>query len=313
AALVTRLSSIFGVKRTCKLMKISVPLYYRWKNELDCKTSIFSICRKSHPKQITIPEQLVMKSYLNRKIFWNWPLRSIYYRILNDGKAYFNLTTFYKYARILKPQRPVFRKPKQRTGVRANSPFQLLHMDTTILHTTDQTKVFIHIISDNFSRAILGWKVSLASSSNIAKQNLQKVYTTFNLSNKDNVYLLCDGGAENFGFVDQFINLPEIRIRKLIAQVDIKYSNSMVEAIHKKMKYEFLFRIPQRNLKDVIQTLRKAVPEYNHRPSGVLFGYSPWQVLNGAIPDKFRFSYKIKEAASNRTLINSNSLCKSCK
>ncbi|EKR73429.1 hypothetical protein LEP1GSC041_3681 [Leptospira noguchii str. 2006001870] len=43
-----------------------------------------------------------------------------------------------------------------------------------------------------------------------------------------------------------------------------------------------------------------------------MFGFSPDQVLNGAIPDKHRFVENIKEATSKRTKINKQGLCDPC-
>ncbi|EJP18105.1 hypothetical protein LEP1GSC080_3647, partial [Leptospira interrogans str. FPW2026] len=62
----------------------------------------------------------------------------------------------------------------------------------------------------------------------------------------------------------------------------------MIEAVNKKMKYEFLFPKNIVSFEEVIDTLKIAVPKYNSRPSGVLFGFSPQQVLNGKIPNKHR-------------------------
>nr|WP_236712655.1 transposase [Leptospira weilii] len=58
--------------------------------------------------------------------------------------------------------------------------------------------------------------------------------------------------------------------------------------------------------------LKAAVPEYNSRPSGVLFGFSPDQVLNGEVPDKHRFVEQIKEAAAMRPKFNKQDLCDPC-
>ncbi|EKR99095.1 hypothetical protein LEP1GSC125_1504, partial [Leptospira mayottensis 200901122] len=33
----------------------------------------------------------------------HWPLRSVFYQMLNDSQAFMNLSTFYKYARALRP------------------------------------------------------------------------------------------------------------------------------------------------------------------------------------------------------------------
>ncbi|MBE8225273.1 transposase, partial [Leptospira borgpetersenii] len=124
--------------------------------------------------------------------------------------------------------------------------------------------------------------------------------------------LLCDDGSENQGAVNGFLDQPNLFIKKLIAQVDISYSNSMIEAVNKKMKYEFLFPKNPISFEEVINTLKDAVPGYNSRPSGVLFGFSPLQVLNGEVPDKHRFVEQIKEAAVIRPKINKQGLCDPC-
>uniref|UniRef100_UPI000ABD824E DDE-type integrase/transposase/recombinase n=1 Tax=Leptospira alstonii TaxID=28452 RepID=UPI000ABD824E len=233
------------------------------------------------------------------------------YQMLNDSKAFLNLSTFYKYARALRPEFKRFRKPKQRIGIRASSPLTLLHMDTTILRVQDGSKVYIHFIMDNFSRTILGWKASLEWNAKNTVSNLKEVCEKFNLFHKP-IRLLCDDGSENQGAVNGFLDQSNLFIEKLTAQVDISYSNSMIEAVNKKMKYEFLFPKNPASFEEVIETLKDAVPEYNSRPSGVLFGFSPDQVLNGDIPDKHRFVEKIKEAAAIRPKINKQGLCDPC-
>ncbi|PJZ71468.1 hypothetical protein CH373_02965 [Leptospira perolatii] len=113
--------------------------------------------------------------------------------------------------------------------------------------------------------------------------NLKEVCRKFNLFNKQ-LILLCDNGSENEGAVNGFLAQPDVSIRKMIAQADITFSNSMIEAINKKMKYEFLFPSKPFSFNDVNKILQQAVPEFNSRPNGVLYGYSPLEVLNGARP-----------------------------
>ncbi|AKP25010.1 Integrase core domain protein (fragment) [Leptospira interrogans serovar Manilae] len=86
----------------------------------------------------------------------------------------------------------------------------------------------------------------------------------------------------------------------------------MIEAVNKKMKYEFLFPKNIVSFEEIIDTLKIAVPKYNSRPSGVLFGFSPQQVLNGKIPNKHRFIEQIKKAAAMRPNINKQDLCDPC-
>lgn len=310
-SIIQKISPSFGIRRSCRLLNISVQRFYKWKNEILCKISPLGLCRKSNPKQLTLPEQKTISSYLKNPIYENWPLRSIFYKILNDGKAFLNLSTFYKYAKILNPNRNHIRKKKQRIGIRSNKPLELLHMDTTILRTLDNSKVYIHFIMDNFSRTILGWKASLEWNSKNTMQNLKEVCQKFNLFNKP-LSLLCDDGSENTGAVNKFLSQSEVSIRKIIAQVDIIFSNSMIEAVNKKMKYEFLFPKKPFSFNDVNKILEQAVPEFNSRPSGVLYGYTPNEVLAGAVPDKLRFATQIKDAVSERAKKNREDRCQDC-
>ncbi|OLY59895.1 transposase [Leptospira santarosai serovar Guaricura] len=310
-SIITRISPLIGIKAACKLLKISTQRFYRWKNEAYCFNSTFNLCRKIHPKQLTSKEQRIVTHYLKKPEFQHWPLRSVFYQMLNDTKAFMNLSTFYKYARALSPEFKRFKKPKQKIGIRTSAPLLLLHMDTTILRVQDGSKVYIHFIMDNFSRTILGWKASLVWNSKYTVSNLTEVCEKYDLFQKP-IQLLCDDGSENQGAVDVFLKRPGLFIQKLIAQVDISFSNSMIEAVNKIMKYQFLFPKNLSSIQEVIQTLETAVPLYNSRPSGVLFGFSPEQVLNGEIPNKHRFVEQIKEAAALRPNINKLDLCDPC-
>ena len=57
-----------------------------------------------------------------------------------------------------------------------------------------------------------------------------------------NAQLIADGGSENNNiYVDELLTKNPNTLTKLIAQKDISFSNSMVEAINKILKYNYLF------------------------------------------------------------------------
>ncbi len=95
--------------------------------------------------------------------------------------------------------------------LRANAPKQILHMDLTIFRPVDHTRVYIYLIIDNFSRAILGWKASLQYSSAIAMENLKEVCYKYNLP-KSNTQLIVDDGPENNGSINEFLTSPQVQI-----------------------------------------------------------------------------------------------------
>lgn len=53
---------------------------------------------------------------------------------------------------------------------------------------------------------------------------------------------LTDGGSENVNnTVSKFIDHHEVPIEHIIAQKDVLFSNSMIEALNKTIKHQFLF------------------------------------------------------------------------
>jgi hypothetical protein len=92
-----------------------------------------------------------------------WPLISVYHQIKKDKAAYFSSGTFYKYVRLLKLERlkAVSRRKNHQIGLRASKPFEIIHADATLLRLKDNTRAFIYLVQDNFSRAILSFRFSL--------------------------------------------------------------------------------------------------------------------------------------------------------
>ena len=158
-------------------------------------------------------------------------------------------------------------------------------MDVTIFRPSDHSRVYIYLIMDNFSRAILGWKASLQYSSEIALENLKEVCHKYGLLKSD-VQLVVDDGPENNGCVNDFLSTPGIQLKKLIAQVDIRQSNSMIEAANKRMKYEYLFTKELLNFDAVKIYLSSAIESFNNKPLDLLTAYTPLEVLHGADPHK---------------------------
>lgn len=123
---------------------------------------------------------------------------------------------------------------------------------------------------------------------------------------------MCDDGSENKGDVSVFLQREDVLIRRVIAQIEVLFSNSMSEASNKTMKYEYLFPKKPYSYNDVVKILEEAVVEFNSRPHGQLYGLNPDDVLAGKIPDRYPFKEKIKQARANRPEINRNQLCGLC-
>jgi len=98
----------------------------------------------------------------------------------------------------------------------------------------------------------------------------------------------------------------------LVAQKDIFFSNSMIEAVNKRMKYDFLFRNTLLDIEHTRRFLEIAVEQYNNRPHSALYGLTPKEVFYGAIPDKSRFKSQIQNAKLLRKAENKALTCFNC-
>ena len=123
---------------------------------------------------------------------------------------------------------------------------------------------------------------------------------------------MVDNGSENKGEVSIAIDNQEIKLKKLIAQKDICFSNSMIESVNKKMKYNFLFRQNLLDFNHVERFLETAVEQYNNRPHSALFGLTPHEVFYGAIPNKALFRTQIEQAKVLRKAENKALSCDNC-
>jgi hypothetical protein len=254
-----------------------------------------------------------IREYLTNPKYRNWNITPLYFQILRDKLAFFSKTAFYKYVNKLNLQQVKPQKKKYIEGIRADAPKRILHMDVTIYRSLDHARIYLYFQVDNFSRFILNCKVSLEYSAKTTLQNISEAYEKYKLAKlTPYVDLICDGGSENKGAVDIFINSQESNIRKLVAQCDIFYSNIMVEAVNKHMKYDFLFTTKLLNIEQTRHYLTYAVKQYNNKPHSSLYGLTPTEVFNGALPDKDMFKKAIRQAVSKRKIVNLTQQCLNC-
>ncbi len=307
---IDRTKNILGFDRVLKTFNITSQTYYYWKNKIQCKDSLLNLCKIRHPLQLTNKEVTKIKSCLTDKQYLNWSLSSVYCKMLRDKTASMGLVTFYKYANLLKltRQKPPHRRKKHKTGIRAEKPLQILHADLTIFRPHDNTKVYIYFIADNFSRKILAWKASLKYSAKYTFDNLKEIYEKYKLQTfNPEIEFMVDDGSENKAEVDTFIE--NSKINKVIAQKDVIFSNSMIEAVNKRIKYDFLFHAEIQNFDQTVKQLEKAVTEYNDKPYLPLHGLTPNEVFEGQLPDKTIFSKQISEARQQRIAENRKYQC----
>ena len=121
--------------------------------------------------------------------------------------------------------------------------------------------------------------------------------------------LVVDDGPENNGCVNDFFLFQKIRLKKLIAQFDIRQSNNMIEAANKRIKFDYLFTKELLDFHTAKNYLSCAIESFNNKPLNVLSAYTPLEVLHGAVPDKNRFKDQTRIAVQERKLSNKQQVC----
>lgn len=200
------------------------------------------------------------------------------------------------------------KRPKRYFPLLADAALKVLHQDVTLFKTTNGIKHYVYVIRDNFSRAILACKIATECNSEIARQTLETVSQRFNLIEQPGT-LITDGGMENKGKVEEWLHKPGMLWQKLVAQLDIVQSNSMVEAANKILKYRFLYTTPVADTAALTSILERAVNSYNNMPNAQLHGLTPNEAIAGARPDKYHFRTQIAIAQKRRITENQDYPC----
>jgi transposase InsO family protein len=189
------------------------------------------------------------------------------------------LDTWYKYMKMYKITRKAnlgSKKKKYLQGIRAEQVNQIWHIDVTEFQTIRGPKLYLQLIVDNFSRAIVSWNVSDRRDLELTLKSLRSFKEGFIVPE----YLLSDAGKENTNKTVNQILLGR-GVTQLIAKSDVIFSNSMVEAVFRQLKQKFIQHKPE-SKSDLIKSMVKFVEVYNFKiPHSSLIGGTPMEVFLG--------------------------------
>ena len=307
-----------NLKFILRLCNISSSVFYHWKNQVlkKCPSSPFQLCRRIYSNQLTATEVNQMKEMLSGQRFRYWPVNSIAYYALRNNIVNASLATWYNYITKLGWDRP--RSPKKlkyETGIRANRPHQIWHADITVVKCLNGMKYYVYLLMENFSRFILNYQVSEKVSAEIRMQSIKQAYEQYIMVPGEDVRLIVDGGVENNNnTVDDYISSEEVSVQKLIAGKDIRFSNSMVEAQNKIIKYHYLFKHDFKDIHELRKLLDWIIPDYQYeRPHHSLKGLSPYEALIGTSLPTGQWQQQIQNAKQMRLQQNAKEPCEIAK
>jgi transposase InsO family protein len=208
-------------------------------------------------------------------------IRSLALHAQRTGKVFASPSTWSRLARErgwLRPRRRLYpAKPKQ--GIRANKPNEYWHIDLTIIKLLGGTRTYLHAHLDNFSRRILAWKLTTRLEPQTTCQILAEAAKNLP-KDGDGATVVADSGVENVNQeVDNLLGLGQLR--RVLAQVEVSYSNSLIEAWWRSLKHGWLYL----HSLDTFAALEKLVEFYVEQYNTIV----PHAAFAGQTPDEMYF------------------------
>jgi len=296
-----------------RVLGLSAARFHDWVGrQQGCSLDDESSCPLSKPQCLTFEGVETIGDLVQSKDYRHMSIRALALQAQRVGRVFAHPGTWAKLIRDRGWRRPRLRvhPPKPRVEFRATAPNEARHVDVTIIILLDGTKAYLHAVIDNYSRRILAWTVAekldrmntchvLQHDANCLGNSVTQVYT--------------DSGVENLNKnVDRLLEVGTQE--RVIAQVDVSFSKSMIEAWWRVLKFGWLFI----NQLDNIATLRKLVESYvkehNHQmPHSTFDGQTPDELYRGrgvVVPDEL--AKRRSEARTTRVEQNRNVACSGC-
>ncbi|HAZ14966.1 MAG: hypothetical protein A2X86_21550 [Bdellovibrionales bacterium GWA2_49_15] len=304
----------FGLSMENKLALISLSKarYYAWLKKQTKKICLRDLpsCPKSRPLQLTFAEIQDIRTLLHDPELQEMSLTSLYWYGRRNGKANYSLTTWFKYIKrhnmITEIPKRKWSRPKKQ-GIRASEPNQIWHIDVTQIRLEDRSRVYIQAIIDNCSRYILAWSVFTSISGNQTQGLIKEAYANSSINGA--CRLISDSGTENLN-ENVATYLPQTSLQHEVAQVDIDYSNSMIEAFFRSLKQYSLYKCPLPNFAEAQAKINNFFERYNTQiPRHGLHGLTPFELHAGEISLsqwKSKLAEQHLDFASRRKTINKN-------
>ena len=312
-----------AIDRGSQVAKLSVILhvvglsgsrYHVWKNAKPCELSDASSCPKNHPLQATHSEAEIIRDMATSGDYRHVPTSTLSRLAQRLGKVHLSASTWCRLMRKHNWRRPRKRvhPAKLKIGIRASRANETWHVDATLIRLLDGSKVYLHAVIDNFSRRILAWKASDQFDPSITAELLNQAAS--GIEEAEPPQLMVDGGVENYNAsVDAAI--ISLNLKRVLAQTEVTFSNSMIEAWWRVLKHQWLFLNELDSLSKVISLVTFYVDQHNrHLPHAAFKGQTPDEMYFGTgsdIPEQL--SLAGRRARTNRREINLATSCNACR
>ena len=239
---IERAGKALPLSATLRITRLSASRYHSWcRSQDECELDDQSSCPRIVPTRLTHSEVETMQEMVEGDDYRHMSLRGLALHAQRIGKIFASPSTWYRLVKIAgwrRPRNRVF-PTKPKIGIRATAPGELLHLDVTIIKLLDGTRAYLHAVIDNYSRRILSWTLEDRLGSGGTRRILRDAAVQLR-DRFEETTVVADSGTENVnGEVDEL--LKDEALARVLAQVEVTFSNSMIEAFWRSLKHSWIF------------------------------------------------------------------------
>ncbi len=313
---IERTRSVLGLQRVLALLGLSAARLHAWRNAaIVCQLADQSSCPNSSPQRLTPAEVSTIGALVAAPDYRHVPTSRLAVLAQRIGVVFASPTTWLRLVVQRGWRRPRLRvHPAQpRVGIRAARSNDVWHIDTTLIRLLDHSRVYLHAVIDNFSRRILAWRLldrfdPANAVAVLVEAGGQVVHGSALVPT-----VLADAGVENKNDAVNALITSGL-LKRVLAQTEIRFSNSMIEAWWRCLKHQWLCLHPLDSMSTVRSLVAFYVAEHNPRLSHSAFrGQTPDEMCFGtgnAVPDRLAAATSV--ARDERLAANRARRCAVC-
>jgi transposase InsO family protein len=294
-----RARNVLPLNAALRVTRVSASRYHGWCHaDAGCELDDQPSCPRIAPTRLTPDEIDNMRKMVESDEYRHMSLRALALHAQRIGKVLASLSTWYRQVRIAGWRRPRKRvyPAKPRIGIRASFPGELLHLDVTVIRLLDGTRAYLHGMIDNYSRRILSWSLEGRLGSGGTCQILREAAVQLGDCLAHSI-VVADSGSENVnGAVDDLLYGESLT--RVLAQVEITFSNSMIEAFWRSLNHSWLYLHSLDNFDALRRLIEFYVTAHNEvMPHSAFQGQTPDEVFFGIGDDVARRLSEARESA----------------
>jgi len=279
---IERSKKVMPLTAVLRIARLSPSRYHSWCRATGgCDLKDEPSCPKVVPARLTSEEVETIRGMVEGSEYRFMSIRALALHAQRIGKVFASPSTWYGLVRRKgwKRARKRLYPAKPKIGVRATTPGELLHLDVTIIKLLDGTRTYLHAVIDNYSRRILSWTLEARLGSGATCRVLREAAKPM-VGNAGGSLVVTDAGSENVNR-DVDGELENSSLERVLAQIDVTYSNSMIEAFWRSMKHSWLYL----HALESESQLRRLIAFYVKAHNELM----PHSAFNGQTPDDIYF------------------------